>query len=131
MPGILLLERRDERQHGVHAGLVRADQHAALLDVAQVGDGRRGLVDEPQEPRRVLEEHFPRVGQRAVARRPVDELLARAVLEPADRLAHRGLRAAELAGGAREAAFGGHHGEDAEILEGHGRETGPDDKFPD
>ena len=50
--GVVLLERRDQRQHGVHAGLVRADEHAPLLDVAQVGDGAGGLVDEPQEPRR-------------------------------------------------------------------------------
>ena len=76
--GMLALERVDERQHRVHAALVRADEHAALLDVAQVGDGPGGLVGQPQQPVGVVEQQLAGVGQRAVAGRPVDQPLARA-----------------------------------------------------
>ena len=90
-----------------------------FLDVAQVGDGPGGLVGEPQQPRRVVEQQLAGVGQRAVARGPVDEPLAGIVLEPADGLAHGRLGPAQLPGGPREAALGGHHGEDPQVLEGH------------
>ncbi len=64
--GELLLERRDERQHGVDAAFVGADEHAALANLAQVGDGRRRLVGQPEEAGAVLEEHFAGGGERAV-----------------------------------------------------------------
>ena len=116
---MVALERLDQRQHRVHAAFVRADEHAALLDVAQVGDRAGRLVDQTQQPVGVLEQQLAGVGQRAVARRPIDQPLAGAVLEPPDRLADRRLRPAKLAGRPREAPLGGDGGEHAEILEGH------------
>ncbi len=117
---IVLLERGDERQQTGDAGLVCANQHAALAHVAKLGDGVRGLVGQPKEARGVVEQELAGVGQRAVAGRPVDEPLAARVLEPADGLAHGGLGPPQLAGGAREAALGRDGDEDAEILECHG-----------
>ena len=59
------------------AALVRADEHAALPDVAQLGHGAGRLVGQPEQPGRVVEEQLARVGERAVARRSVDQPLAR------------------------------------------------------
>ena len=114
-----LLERADERQHRVDSALVGADDDAADADVAQVGDGGGRLVNEPQQPRGVVEQHLAGVGQRPVARRAIDQPLPGAVFEPADRLADRGLRPAELVGRAREAPLGGDNGEHAEVFERH------------
>ncbi len=80
-------EPLDERQQRVHGGLVGADDDAAAPDLLQLPDRRLGLAGEPEQPLRVVLQQPPGLGQRAVSRGPVEQLLAQLVLEPPDRLA--------------------------------------------
>ena len=110
---VRLPEPLDERQHGVHRRLVGADQHAAAAQVAQVLDGAFGLLGQAQQALGVVAQQPAGVGQRGVLGGPVEQPLADALLEPADRLADRRLGPVQLHGGPREAAFGGDLEKDA------------------
>ncbi len=98
-------EPRDERQHGVDRGFVRADEHAAAAQVPQVLHRGFGFLREPQQAVGVVAEEPPRVGQGGVLGGAVEQALAHAVLETADRLADRRLRPVQLHGGPGEAPF--------------------------
>ena len=61
----------------------------------------------------------PRLGQRPVARRPIEELVAELVLEAPDRLADGRLRAVQLLRRLRKAAIGGDRNECVQVLQLH------------
>ena len=82
-----LVEPRDERQQAVDGAFVGADEHAAALEVAQLADGRLGLVGQAHQALGVVLQHAARLGQPAVLRRAVEEALAQLVLEAPERLA--------------------------------------------
>ena len=106
------------------AALVRADEHPPLPDLPQVRDGTAGLLSQPKQPRAVLEEHLAGVGQRPVARRPVDQPLACRGFQPPDGLADGRLGPVELPRRPRKAPLGGHRDEYAKVLEGHHERRG-------
>ena len=62
----------------------------------------------PHETIAVVLQHPPRLGQRAVFRRAVEQLLAEVELEAAHGLADRRLRTVDLGGGPRKAPLLGH-----------------------
>ncbi len=104
---MLLAELFDQRQQHVDAALVRSDQHAAALQVAQLADRQLRLFRKPLQPLGVVAQHAPGLGQRAVLRRAIEQPLPHFVFETADGLADGGLGAVQLRGGARKAAFRG------------------------
>jgi hypothetical protein len=112
-------EHHDERQERVHGRLVGADEHAPAAQVAQLADGRLGFLGQPDEAMAVVLKRASRFGQRAVLRRPVEELLAQLQFEPANGLTHGGLRAMHLRGGARKAALVCNGEKDRERIEVH------------
>ncbi len=121
MSGIALAEARDQRQQGVHGGLVGADEHAAAPQIAQLAHRRLGFLRQADEPLPVVLQHLPRLGQRAGLRRAVEQLLAELQLEPPDRLADGGLGAVHFCGGARKTALlrhGQEHLQGGEVHEG-------------
>ena len=118
--GIPLAEARDERQQGVHGGLVGADEHASAAEVAQFADRRFGFLGEPDQPLSVVLEHLPGLGQRAGLGRPVEQLLAELELQPPHGLADRRLRAVHLGGGARKTALLRHGQKHLQGSEVHG-----------
>ena len=95
---VSLAEPRDEVQDGVHRRLVGADEHAAAAQIAELTNRGFGLLRQPQEAVGVVPEEPSRVGQGGVLGRAVEQALADAFLQPADRLADRRLRAVELHG---------------------------------
>ena len=103
----------------MHGALVGADEHAAAAQVAQLAHGRLGLFGEAHQPLRVVAQHAPGFGQRALLRRSIEQPLAELVLEPPDGLAHGGLGAVQLGGGAREAALGRDGQKDLEFGQFH------------
>ena len=119
--GIALAEARDERQQRVDRRLVGADEHAAAPHIAQLAHGRLGLLREPHQPLPVVLQHAAGFGQRPGLRRAIEQLLAELDFEPADRLAHRRLRAVHFRGGAREAALLGDGEKDLQGRQIHGR----------
>ena len=121
---VLLAEALDQRQEHVDRGLVGADEDPAALEVAQVADRRFGLFGEPHQTLRVVEEHPAGLGELAVLGRAIEEPLAEVVLETADRLADRRLRAMQARGGAREAALRGDGQKDLKLCEIHGFKGG-------
>ena len=62
-------ELLEQRQHDVDRRFVGADEHAPALQVAQVADGGIGLLRQPHQPLRVVEQDAPGFGQLAVLRR--------------------------------------------------------------
>ena len=118
--GVALAEPGDERQQRVDRRLVRADEHPAAAQVAQVAHGRFGFFSQAHEPMAVVLEHLARFGERAGLRRPIEQLLAELGFEPPDGLAHRGLRPMHLGGRAREASLLGHGQEDLQGIQVHG-----------
>ena len=104
---MLLTEPLDQRQQDVDAALVRPDQHAATLQIAQLADRQLRLFRKPLQPLGILPQHPPGLGQRAVLRRSIEEALADLVLETPDGLADGGLGAVQLRGGAGKAALRG------------------------
>ncbi len=55
--GIALTKPHDQRQQGVHGRFVRADQHAAAAQVAQVAHRRLGFLRQPDQPLPVVLQH--------------------------------------------------------------------------
>ena len=104
---VRLAEAGDQRQHGVHRRLVGANQHAAAAQVAQVLDRALGLLGQAQQALGVVAEEPAGVGQGGVLGGAVEQPLADAVLEPADRLADRRLGAVQLHRRPGEAPLGG------------------------
>ena len=104
---VRLAEARDQRQHGVHRRLVGADQHAAAAQVAQVLDRGLGLLRQPEQALGVVAQQPAGVGQGGVLGGAVEQALADALLEPADRLADGRLGAVQLHGRPGEAPLGG------------------------
>ena len=99
-------EAVDERQQRVHRAFVRADEHAAAAQVAQLADGLLGFFREAHQPLRVVAQHAAGLGQRALLRRSVEQPLAELVLEPPDGLADGRLGPMQLGRGPRKAALG-------------------------
>ena len=85
--GMVERELLDVRQQAVDGGLVGADDDAAAADLLQLAHRRLRLVGQPEQPLRVVLEQPSGLGQRAVARRAVEEPLPQLVLDAADRLA--------------------------------------------
>jgi len=106
-PWMLLPEALDQRQQDVDRRLVRADQDPAALQVAQVAHRAFRLLRQAHQPLGVIQQHPARLRQLAVLGRAVEQPLAEVLLQPADRLAHGGLRSVQPGRGAREAALGG------------------------
>ena len=116
---MLLAEFFDQRQQHVHAALVRSDQHAAALQVAQLAHRELRLFREPLQPLGVVAQHAPRLRQRAVFGRAVEQPLPHFLFEAANRLADGGLGAVQLRGGARKAAFRGNGEKHAQFCQFH------------
>ena len=110
---VRLSEARDERQHGVHRRFVGADQHPAAPQVAQVLDRAFGFLGQAEQALGVVAQQAAGVGEGGVLGGAVEQPLADALLEPADRLADGRLRPVQLHGGPGEAAFGGDLEKDA------------------
>ena len=98
--GIPLAEAPDERQQGMHGGLVGADEHPPAPQVAQLAHRRFGLLGEPDEPLPVVLQHLPGLGQGAGLGRAVEQLLAELDLQAPHRLADGRLGAVHFCGGA-------------------------------
>ena len=103
---VLAREALDDRQQRVDRRLVRADDDPPAADLLQLAHRRLGLGRQPQQPRGVVLQQRARLGQRAVARRPVEELVPELVLEPPDGLADGRLGAVQLLGRLGEAPLG-------------------------
>ena len=100
-------------------GFVGADQDAAALQVAQFADRAVGLLGEPHQALRVVEQDPTGLGQLAVLGGPVEQALAQVVLEAPDGLADGRLRAVQAGGGLREAPLGGDRQKDLQFSEIH------------
>jgi hypothetical protein len=88
--------REDERQR---------DRDLALGLATDLLHRLAGAEDALDRAAAAVEEHHALAGQRDRARAAVEQLDAEVVLQPLDRLAHRGGRDAEAGGGAAEAAL--------------------------
>ena len=117
-----LPEAADQRQQRVDRRLVGADEHASAPQVAQFAHGDFGFLAQAHEPLRVLAQHAPGLGERALLGRPIEEPLTQFLFEPADGLADGRLGAVQLGGGAREAALAGDRQENLQFREFHGRD---------
>ena len=118
---MFLAELLDERQQHVDAAFVRSDQHAPALQIAQLANRELRLFRQPLQAFGVVPEHPPRLGQRAVLRRPIEEALADLVFEAADGLADGRLGPMQLGRGARKAALRGNGEKDAQFRQFHKR----------
>jgi hypothetical protein len=98
-------EPRHDRQHHVHGGFVGAHEDPPPPQVAQLAHRGIGLLRQAHQPLGVVEQHPARLGEPAILGRPVEQLLAELLLEPAHGLAHRRLRPPQPRGGLREAAL--------------------------
>ena len=116
---MLLRVVADVGEQRVHRRLVGADDHAAAPDLLELPHGGFGLGRHPEQPPRVLEQQRPRLRERAVARRPVEEPFAEPFFDPAHRLADGRLGPVEAAGRHREAPGVGHRDEGLEVLQLH------------
>ena len=94
-----LLEVGDERQDDVHRGLVGANQDAPAAQVAKVLDRDFRFLGQAQEPLGVVAQEPSGVGQGGVLGCPVEQPLADAFLQAADRLADGRLGSVQLHGG--------------------------------
>ena len=112
-------EPLEQRQQRVDRRLVGADDQSAAAQLLQLPHRGLRLAREADEPLRVVLQQLARLGQRAVARRPIEEPLAELVLEPANGLADGRLRAVKLARRGREAALGGDDQERGQVRQLH------------
>jgi hypothetical protein len=117
--GIALTESRNQREQRMHRRLVGADQHAPAPQVAQIADGGFGFLRQPHQPVPVVLEHPARFGEGSCFRRPVEELFAEVVFEPAHRLADGGLGPVHFGGRPGEAALLGDGEEDLQCGQIH------------
>jgi hypothetical protein len=93
-----LAEPRDQRKHRVHRCFVAADEHAPAAEIAQVAHRMLRLFRQPQQTIGVVAKQAPRIGERGVLGRAIEQALADAFLEPAHRLTHGRLRSVQLHG---------------------------------
>jgi hypothetical protein len=112
-------ESLDVRQQAVHGRFVGADDDAAAAHLLQLADGRLRLAGEPEEPLRIVLQEASGLGQRAVARRAVEQPLAQLILDPPDRLADGGLRPVQAPRRGRKAAIRGHREESRQVRQLH------------
>ena len=105
--GMLVAKFFDQGQQDVHAALVRSDQDAPALQVPQLANGQLRFFRESLQPFGVVAQYPPRLRQRAVFRRAIEQPLPHFLFEAANRLADGRLRAVQLRGGARKAALRG------------------------
>ncbi len=101
-----LAESRDERQHGMHRGLVGPDEDPPAPQVAQVLHRALGLFGQAEQALGVVAEQAPGFGQGGVLGGAVEQPLPDAFLEAADRLADGRLGPVQLHGRPGEAPFG-------------------------
>ena len=109
----------EQRQQDVDRRFVGADQHAPALQIAQVADRGVGLLRQPHQPLRVVEQDAAGFGELAVLGGPVEEALAEVVLETLDGLADRRLRPVQPGGGPRKASLGGDRQKDLQLGQIH------------
>ena len=69
-------ERLERGQQRVDGRLVRADDDPAAPYLLQLADRLLGIRRQPHQPRRVIPQQHAGLGQRAVARRPVEKPIA-------------------------------------------------------
>ncbi len=100
-----LAEASDERQDGVNRGFVGPDEDSSASQVAQVLDGPLGLLGQAQQTLGVVPQEASGLGQRGILGGAVEQPLADAFLEPADRLADGRLGPVQLHGRPGEAPF--------------------------
>ena len=117
--GQALPEASHQRQKGMDGSFVRADEHAAALEVAELAHRRLGFFREPNQPLPIILEHTPGIGERPALRRPVEQLLAELALQTPDRLTDGRLRPVHPRRGAREAALLRHRQEDVQRRQVH------------
>ena len=113
-------EAGDHRQQRVHRRFVGADDDAAAPHFLELADGELGVGGERQQPAGIVLQQAAGFGQRAVARRPVEQTVAELFLEPLDGLADRRLGPVELLGGLGETSLGRDRRENGEVLQLHG-----------
>ena len=75
------------------------------MQLPQLAQRARRLTAQVQQLHRVLAQHLAGIGQRAVARRPLQQHLAQLRLQLGDRLAHRRLGSVQPRRRPREAAL--------------------------
>ena len=117
--GMVDPEGLEQRQECVNTGLVGADHHAALLDVAQFMHADRRFLQQTDDALGVRKEELSGVRQRAVARRAIDEPLSGGLFKAANGLTDGGLSTAQFLCCAGETALGCNRGEYAKVFGGH------------
>ena len=117
--GVQRRELLDVRQQRVHGGFVGPDDDPSAPHLLQLLHRGLGLAGEAEQALRVILEQAPRLGQRAVPGRPVEQALAQLVLDPSDRLADGGLGPVEPPGGGRKAPIRGNGQKRREIRQLH------------
>ena len=96
----------DVREQAVDGRFVRADDDPAPAHLLKLLDRGLRFARETEQPLRVVLQQASCFRQRAVARRPIEQALAELVLDPADRLADRRLRAVHPPRGSGKTTFG-------------------------
>ena len=110
----------DDRQQNMHRRLVHADNHPPAPDFLQLPHRLFGLILQSCQSLGVVEQDGARLGQLPGFGRAVEQPLAELDLEPSDCLADGRLCAVQAGSGAREAALGGHHLKDVQLVQFHG-----------
>ncbi|GHE27998.1 hypothetical protein GCM10017778_07570 [Streptomyces vinaceus] len=125
-PRVAAPEADDGLGHEVPYGRgARGDAYRSAVPADEFVEAAQGAVEPGDAVRGGRLEDAPGLGGEHAAGVPLQQLRARLLFEAADVLADRGLRTAEIAGDGAEAAGPADGDEDAEIVEGHGRQATP------
>ena len=101
-------------------GFVGADDDAAAAHLLELADGELGVGGEGQQAAGIVLEEAAGLGQRAVARRAVEQAIPELFFEAFDGLADRRLGPVELLCGLGKTSLGRDGRENGEILQLHG-----------
>ena len=118
--GVGAPEAGDDRQQRMDGGFVGADDDAAAAHLLELADGELGVGGEGQQAAGIVLEEAAGLGQRAVARRAVEQAIPELFFEAFDGLADRRLGPVELLCGLGKTSLGRDGRENGEILQLHG-----------
>ncbi len=104
-PRVLARELLDDVQERMHGRFIRTDDDTPVANVLQLPDGRLSFCRKAQQSDRMLLQQQARFGQGAVARCPIEQLVAKFIFQSPDRLADGRLRSMQFLGGLRKASI--------------------------